>query len=66
MLTPVTKSFCGLMDKRNGYEQMCLLSSEFKTTERLIQFGFIQTYRISVLIHLNLNFSFDSSELMGF
>ena len=54
------------MDKTNGIEHICLLITGFKAKERLTQLGFIRTYRISVLIHLNLNFSFDSIEFMGF
>ena len=48
------------MDNKSNYRQMYLLDSGFKANKKLIQFSFNQTYRVSFLIHLNLNFRVDS------
>ena len=60
-----TKNFCGLVAKKSSYEQMYLLYSIFKTSKRLlnVDFSFDSTYEILVLVYVNLDLSFDSSEL---
>ena len=60
-----TKNVCGLVAKKSSYEQMYLLYSIFKASKRLlnVDFSFDSTYEILVLVYLNLDLSFDSSEL---